>query len=110
MMNPKDDIPTPGGRPLNGGFNTGGGIIILSSFTLDRSPYIQSTLQHELGHAFGLPHVDVYGYDMKTNASIMSYDPRHHTKGFTESRKPGKLIPEDRHGYAQCAGIFCVSF
>jgi hypothetical protein len=100
MMNPKDDFPTPGGRPLNGGVNTGGGVIVLSSFTLDRSPYFQSTLQHELGHAFGLPHVDVYGYDMKTNASIMSYDPRHHTKGFTESRNPGKLIPEDRRGLA----------
>jgi hypothetical protein len=100
MMNPQDNFPNPGGRPLNGGFNTGGGVIILSSFTLDRSAYFQSTLQHELGHAFGLPHVDVYGYDMKTNASMMSYDPRHQTKGFTESRKPGKLISEDRRGLA----------
>jgi hypothetical protein len=100
MMNPKDDFPTPGGRPLNGGYNTGGGIIVASSFTLDHSPYFQSTLQHELGHAFGLQHVDVYGYDMKTNASMMSYDPRHHTKGFTESRRPGKFIPEDRRGLA----------
>lgn len=100
MMNPKDDFPQGGGRPLNGGFNTGGGLTILSSFALDRSPYFQSTLQHELGHAFGLPHVDVYGYDMKTNASMMSYDPRHHTKGFTESRRPGKFIPEDLRGLA----------
>jgi Tfp pilus assembly protein PilZ len=100
MMNPKDNFPNPGGRPLNGGFNTGGGVIVLSSFTLDRSLYFQSTLQHELGHAFGLPHVDVYGYDMKTNASMMSYDHRHETKGFTESRKPGKFIPEDRRGLA----------
>jgi hypothetical protein len=100
MVNPQDDFPQAGGRPLNGGFNTGGGLIVLSSFALDRSPYFQSTLQHELGHGFGLPHVDVYGYDMKTNASIMSYDPRHHTKGFMDSRKPGKLIPEDRRGLA----------
>jgi hypothetical protein len=100
MMNPKDDFPQGGGRPLNGGYNTGGGVIVLSSFTLDHSPFIQSTLQHELGHAFGLQHVDVYGYDMKTNASMMSYDPRHHTKGFTESRRPGKFIPEDRRGLA----------
>ncbi len=46
MMNPKDDFPQGGGRPLNGGFNTGGGLTILSSFALDRSPYFQSTLQH----------------------------------------------------------------
>jgi hypothetical protein len=100
IMNPKDDFPPGWGQPLNGGFNTGGGVSFLSSFGLDRSPYFQSTLQHELGHAFGLPHVDVYGYDMKTNASMMSYDPRHHTKGFTDSRKPGKFIPEDRRGLA----------
>jgi hypothetical protein len=100
MMNPKDDFPTGGGRPLNGGFNTGGGIVILSSFALDRSPNFQSTLQHELGHAFGLPHVDVYGYDMKSNDSIMSYNPRHHTNRFTPSRTPGKLIPEDLRGLA----------
>jgi len=37
---------------------------------------------------------------MKTNPSMMSYDPRHHTKGFTDSPKPGKFIPEDRRGLA----------
>jgi hypothetical protein len=100
MMNPKDDYPLGEGRPLNGGYNTGGGISFLSSFALDRVPYFQSTLQHELAHAFGLPHVDVYGYDMKTNPSMMSYDPRHHTKGFKDSLKPGKFIPEDRRGLA----------
>jgi hypothetical protein len=106
MMNPKDDFPQSGGRPLNGGFNTGGGVIIFSSFALVRSPYFQSTLQHELGHAFGLPHVDVYGYDMKTNASIMSYNPRHDSKGFSPSPKPGKLIPEDRRGLALATRVF----
>jgi hypothetical protein len=100
LMNPKDNVPPGWGQPLNGGFNTGGGVSFLSSFGLDHSPYFQSTLQHELGHAFGLPHVDVYGYDMKTNPSMMSYDPRHHTKGFTDSAKPGKFIPEDRRGLA----------
>jgi hypothetical protein len=100
MMNPKDDFPVGGGRPLNGGINTGGGIITLSSFALDRIPNFQSTLQHELGHAFGLPHVDVYGYDMKTNESIMSYNPKHHTKEFTPSDTPGVLIPEDLRALA----------
>ncbi len=98
MMNPKDEFPVGGGRPLNGGFNTGGGIVVLSSLALDRLPNFQSTLQHELGHGFGLPHVEVYGYDMKANDSIMSYNPKHHTNGFTPSQTPGKLNPEDLWG------------
>jgi hypothetical protein len=100
MMNPKEDFPIGGGRPLNGGFNTGGGIVVVSSFAMDRSPNFQSTLQHELGHSFGLPHVDAYGYDMKANDSLMSYNPRHHTNQFTPSRTPGKFIPEDLRGLA----------
>jgi hypothetical protein len=100
VMNPANDFPNGGGRPLNGGYNTGGGVIAMSSFALDRIPYFQSTLQHELGHGFGLPHVDVYGYDMKSNPSIMSYDPRHHTNGFSPSAVSGRLIPEDLRGLA----------
>src|SRR5262245_48304069 len=83
VMNPKDDFPVGGGRPLNGGINTGGGVIQLSTFAMDKMPNFQSTLQHELGHSFGLPHVDVYGYDMKSNDSFMSYNPKHHTNQFT---------------------------
>ncbi len=98
VMNGRDDFPTGGGRPLNGGFNTGGSIIVLSSFSLDRIPNFQSTLQHELGHGFGLPHVDAYGLDMKSNDSIMSYNPKHHTSGLTASKTPGKLNPEDLWG------------
>lgn len=98
VMNKKDEFPVGGGRPLNGGFNTGGGIIVMSTFALDRLPNFQSTLQHELGHGFGLPHVDVYGYDLKSNDSIMSYNPKHHTKGLTPSKTPGKLNPEDLWG------------
>lgn len=100
MMNSRDDFPNGGGRPLNGGYNTGGGVIVLSSFNLDRIPYFQSTLQHEIGHGFGLPHVNVYGYDMKASDSLMSYNPRHHTNGFTPSPTPGKLMPEDVRGLA----------
>jgi hypothetical protein len=37
---------------------------------------------------------------MKSNDSIMSYNPRHHTNRFTPSRTPGKLIPEDLRGLA----------
>ncbi|MBI4880555.1 MAG: hypothetical protein HY812_12990 [Planctomycetes bacterium] len=101
LMNPHDGDPAGGGRPLNGGYNTGGGIVIFSSFGLDYCPNFQSTLQHELGHAFGLPHVDVYGYDMTSNASLMSYNPAHHTDGFTPSPTPGEFIPEDLRGLAQ---------
>jgi hypothetical protein len=100
VMNPADEFPAGGGRPLNGGFNTGGGFVQVSTFALGRLPNFQSTLQHELGHAFGLPHVDVYGYDMTTSESVMSYNPRHHTRGLTPSRTPGVLLPEDIRGLA----------
>lgn len=89
------NFPTGGGRTLNGGINTGGGVIIMSGADLKFSPIFQSTLQHELGHAFSLPHVNSYGYDMYTNASIMSYNPSHQTNFFTPSPTPGILIPED---------------
>lgn len=100
FVNPKEDWPSGGGRPLNGGFDAGGGVVVLSSYALDRVPNVQSTIQHELGHAFGLPHVDVYGRDMRANPSIMSYDPSHHTNGFAPSATPGRLLPEDVRGLA----------
>lgn len=106
IMNPVDDFPYGGGQPLNGGFNTGGGLVMLPSSGLDKYPIMQSTLQHELGHSFGLPHVDVYGYDMGTNASIMSYNPAHHTDGFAASKTPGTLIPEDLRGLALNQRVF----
>ena len=96
LMNSKDRFPEGGGRTLNGGINTGGGMMYISSWELTRNVHFQTTLQHELGHAFGLAHVDVYGYDMTSNASIMSYNPAHHCRGFEPSSQPGILIPEDR--------------
>ncbi|MBN1590966.1 MAG: hypothetical protein JW888_15745 [Pirellulales bacterium] len=107
VMNPHDGFPNGGGRPLNGGFDTGGGIVILSSYGLMRDDSnFESTLEHELGHAFGLLHVNVYGYDMKTNPSIMSYDRAHHTKGFRPAAKPGTLIPEDIRALALNRRVF----
>lgn len=94
-MSPNTLFPVGGGRPINAGFNTGGGVIILSSYELDNTPNFQSTLQHELGHSFGLPHVNTYGYDMNTNSSIMSYNLSHHTNYFNPSPTPGILIPEN---------------
>ena len=78
----------------------------MSSFALDRIPNFQSTLQHEIAHTCGLPHVDVYGYGMKTSRSIMAYNPAHKTKGFQPAREPGILIPEDRRGLALCTRMF----
>ena len=83
-----------GGRTLNGGFNNGGGIVEWTC-DFDHTPGLQNTLQHELGHAFGLSHPDVYGYSMQTNPSFMSYNPAFYTNGFTPSQTPGILIPED---------------
>jgi hypothetical protein len=98
--------PAGGGRPLNGGLNTGAGIVVLAADNLTASPNFQATLQHELGHAFGLPHVDVYGYDMGTNPSLMSYNPAHATDGLTPSATPGELIPEDRRALALSSRLF----
>jgi hypothetical protein len=98
VMSAAENFPQGGGRPFNGGFNTGGGIVVVSSFALDKLPNFQSTLQHELGHAFGLPHIDVYGQSMQSSASIMSYNPGHHTRGMQPSFTPGTLEPEDIRG------------
>jgi hypothetical protein len=100
VLNPADDFPNGGGRPINGGFNTGGGVIIMSTYALDRIPNVQSTIQHELGHSFGLTHVDAFGYNMATCPSIMSYNKAHHAKDFQPSPTPGILIPEDLRGLA----------
>lgn len=98
IVNSNDRWPVAGARPLNGGLNTGGGIIVASTFAFTRMPNFQSTLQHEIGHSFGLPHVNVYGYDMKSNHSVMSYNNEHRTNGFQPSKSPGILIAEDYRG------------
>lgn len=106
VMNPKDHYPVGAAQPLNGGINTGGGAIQMCTYAMDTLPNFQSTLQHELGHAFGLPHVDVYGYDMKTNDSFMSYNLKHHTKHLMPSDTPGALIAEDIRALALNKRVF----
>ena len=94
FISPEFEFPYAGARPLNGGVDTGAGVVEISSYHMDNRPTFQSTLQHELGHGFGLPHVDVYGYDMNTNVSIMSYNSAQWTNYF-EPSNPGASIPED---------------
>lgn len=106
MANAKDDYPIGGGRTINGGLNSGGGVMFIASSQLHRNPHFQTTLQHELGHSFGLPHPDVYGYDLKTNRSIMSYNPANFTDEFKPNRTPGTLIPEDLRALAQNDRVF----
>ena len=95
LMNAVDRFPMGGGRTINGGTNAGGGMFYIASGELVQNPHFQCTLQHELGHSFGLAHVDAYRYSMDTNMSLMSYNPAHHNQGFQPSPTPGILNPED---------------
>ncbi len=106
VMNSVDQWPVGGGIPINAGLNTGGGYVELSSFLLDGDSVFQSTLQHELGHAFGLPHSDVYGFDMETHISLMSYNTDHWWTGFTPPEEPGVLAPEDLRALALNTLVF----
>ncbi len=72
-----------GGRTFNGQPGSGGAIVLMeySSLVNDQPYPFLSTLIHELGHGFGLSHVDCLGYDMSTNPSVMSYNLDHHSNG-----------------------------
>jgi hypothetical protein len=106
VMNPSERWPIGGGRTINGGINRGGGMLQISSFALDKIPNIQSTLRHEIAHACGLPHVAIYGYDMKTNSSVMAYNTSHRTNGLKEAQHPARLIPEDLRALALNPRVF----
>lgn len=86
-----------GGRTFNGQPNSGGGFIHmeLASLLTDKPYPFQSTLVHELGHAFGLAHADCHGYDLGRSESMMSYNRRHHSQGLRQSLPLAGLAPED---------------
>lgn len=86
-----------GGRSLGTLPEPGGGIVLMeySSLTADRPYRFLSTLVHELGHAFGLTHVDCMGYDMQRNDSIMSYKIEHWKAKLGSVRFYGGLNPEE---------------
>jgi hypothetical protein len=83
-----------GGRSFNGGINGGGGIVVLEYAEMQFGFY--GVLVHELGHAFGLTHVDCYGESMKNSDSIMSYNPLHRSRDIEQGRHPGTLLPQEK--------------
>ena len=92
-----------GGRTFNGMPNSGGGYVEmeLSSLLNDKPYAFQSTLVHELGHAFGLTHVDCFSYDMSKNTSLMSYNPLHISKGEKQSDTKGDLNAQEYYILSQ---------
>ncbi len=95
VMNKDKNVPPGAGRPFNSGINSGGGLVLMSSFSLDNFFNFQGTLQHEFGHSFSLPHVSAYGYDMEMNRSIMSSNNNNYWNGFDSPGRHGILIPEE---------------
>ena len=106
VANSNDLWPHGAGMPINGGFNTGGGYVEMSTYRLANGPAFQSTLQHELGHAFGLPHSNSYGFSMDDHISIMSYNTAHWSTGLIQSEDPGVLAPEDLRSLSYIKMVF----
>jgi hypothetical protein len=89
-------VDTTGGVSMNGGINSGGGATVIKStgFWTKSPDKLVSTIEHELGHTFGLLHSwdsqyaaagapDEPNYNWCTGLSIMSYNSLHWTHGTT---------------------------
>ncbi len=105
-MDSKEARLGSGARPFNRGFNSGGGLVSMPSYAMDDILWFQSSLQHELGHSFGLVHINSYGYDQYKNRSIMSYNTDLRWKGFRAPKLRGILIPEDMRALAKNKKVF----
>lgn len=89
------NVNKEGARKLNHGLNNGGGLAFfnynagpLGASEANTTVTFQSTLLHELGHAFGLEHISAYcpecdseAYDQATSSSIMSYNEDNQIEG-----------------------------
>lgn len=95
VVNSTNNVPAGSGRPFNRGFNNGGGWVFLSSYGLERLVTFQKTLNHELGHSFGLTHVNAYGYDMNKSRSVMSYNGNLHWDDSLPRKDSTILLPEE---------------
>ena len=90
-------------RTINGGLNSGGGVMFLSSFQLHRNKALSNHPAARLGHGFGLPHPDVYGYDLKSiHRSCRTVRPI--TNGFSRTT-PGVFIPRSTGGSLMIASL-----
>ncbi|MTB52096.1 M66 family metalloprotease [Lewinella sp. W8] len=110
-----------GARSINGTWNRGGGIGIFAAHILSADQDFASTLVHELGHAFGLPHTEdrakAFGrlippqvrdcyYDQDCSRSIMSYDLSNRSNSKDPAQIPGSLLGDDREDLAKNKLVF----
>ncbi|MGE3850140.1 MAG: hypothetical protein AB7K09_00215 [Planctomycetota bacterium] len=77
-----------GGRPYNGSLNAGGGIAEYFRGPLSWASVFQKTTQHEIGHAVGMHHVEVFGYPQNEGGWLMSYGPETYWK-FLDTQADG---------------------
>ncbi len=97
-----------GGRTINGPPGSGCGYVEMEYDSLIKEQYyrFQSTLVHELGHAFGLTHSTILGQSLEQGSSIMSYKQAHWSNGLQQSTDPGTLMPEEIMILSANQGVF----
>ena len=115
FVDPNKDWVGGGGRNINGDLNLGGGILVIPTWQFDDGK-LMSTLLHELGHAFGLPHswqrpvsprsLKQCYYLEKTSHSVMSYNEDNWTNNTDSDEIPGCLLGDDIHALAQNKWVF----
>ena len=96
----------PHGAPFNPGDSGGGGIVMMGGVNLLTAAPFQWAMVHELGHAFGLVHAGLYGYDQKTHNSVMAYNQEMHTNFLEPGRNPLIFMPEDVRRLARNKRVF----